>query len=96
MLLAIRTKLAEGDSAWGVTPADRKEKHLFQAWSWMIRHRKLYDVAVKLAATGQKLFPQKDGMIHRLPPPVHGWTKGRDIRPLAKESFIRSWRKNPR
>jgi len=94
MLLAMRTQLAEGDSAWGVTPADRKEKFLFQAWSWMIRNRGLYDVAVKLAATGQKLFTQKDGMIRRLPPPMHGWTKGRDLRPLAKESFIQSWRRN--
>jgi L-lactate dehydrogenase complex protein LldF len=94
MLLAMRAKLAEGDSAWGVTPADRKEKLLFQAWSWMIRNRGLYDVAVKLAATGQKLFTQKDGMIRRLPPPIHGWTKGRDIRPLAKESFVQSWRRN--
>jgi L-lactate dehydrogenase complex protein LldF len=94
MLLAMRTKLAEGDAAWGVTAADRKEKFLFQAWSWMIRNRGLYDVAVKLAATGQKLFSQKDGMIHRLPAPIHGWTKGRDIRPLAKESFIQSWRKS--
>ena len=93
MLLAMRAKLAEGDSAWGVTPADRKEKFLFQAWSWMIRNRGLYDVAVKLAATGQKLFTQKDGMIRRLPPPMHGWTKGRDIRPLAKESFIQSWKR---
>ena len=94
MLLALRTKLAEGDSAWGVTPTDHKEKFLFQAWSWMIRHRGWYDLANKLAATAQKFFPQKDGMIRRLPPPMHGWTKGRDLRPLAKESFIQSWRKN--
>jgi L-lactate dehydrogenase complex protein LldF len=60
----------------------------------MIRNRGLYDVAVKLAATGQKLFSQKDDMIRRLPPPMHGWTKGRDIRPLAKESFIQNWRRN--
>jgi L-lactate dehydrogenase complex protein LldF len=93
MLLALRAKLAEGDTAWGVTPADRKEKFLFQAWSWMIGNRKWYDLALKLAATGQKLFTQKDGMIRRLPPPSHGWTKGRDIRPLAAESFVRRWKK---
>ncbi|MGD2037178.1 MAG: LutB/LldF family L-lactate oxidation iron-sulfur protein [Desulfobacterales bacterium] len=93
MLLALRTKLAEGDTVWGVAPVDRKEKMLFQAWSWMIRNRKWYDLAVKLAATGQKLFTQKDGMIRRLPPPSHGWTKTRDIRPLAAESFIRRWKK---
>jgi len=76
-----------------VTPADRKEKFLFQAWSWMIRNRGLYDVALKLAATGQKLLTQKDGMIRRLPPPVHAWTKERDIRPLAAQSFISRWKK---
>ena len=93
MLLALRTKLAEGDPAWGVTPADRKEKLLWQAWSWMIRNRGLYDAAVKLAATGQKLLNQKDNMIHRLPPPISAWTKERDIRPLAAESFINRWKK---
>ncbi|MGD8883461.1 MAG: LutB/LldF family L-lactate oxidation iron-sulfur protein [Desulfobacterales bacterium] len=93
MLLVMRAKLAEGDSAWGVTPADRKEKRLLQAWSWVIRNRKLYDAALKFAATGQKLFTQNDGMIRRLPPPMHGWTKGRDLKPLAAESFISRWKK---
>jgi L-lactate dehydrogenase complex protein LldF len=93
MLLALRAKLAEGDSIWGVTPADRKEKLLMQAWSWMIRSRGLYDAVFKLAATGQKLFARKDGMIRRLPPPMNGWTKERDIKPLAKESFIQSWKR---
>jgi L-lactate dehydrogenase complex protein LldF len=93
MLLALRTKLAEGDAAWGVTPANRKEKLLFQAWSWMIRRRGLYDLAVKIAATGQHLLTRKDTMIRRLPPPMHGWTKERNIRPLAAESFIRRWKK---
>ena len=93
MLLALRTKLAEGDRVWGVTPADPKEKFLFQAWSWMIRHRGLYDLAVKLSATGQKFLPQKDGMIRWLPPPAGAWTKERDIRSLAAESFISRWKK---
>jgi L-lactate dehydrogenase complex protein LldF len=93
MLLALRTKLAEGDTVWGVTPANRNEKFLFQAWSWIIRNRGLYDVAVKLAAMGQKLLTPKGGMIRRLPPPVHAWTKERDIRPLAAKSFISRWKK---
>ena len=93
MLLAMRVKLAEGDSAWGVTPADRKEKLLLQAWSWVIRNRKLYDALLKFAAMSQKLFTQKEGMIRRLPPPMHGWTKGRDLKPMAAESFISRWKK---
>ena len=96
MLLALRAQLAEGDPAWGVTPADRKEKRLLQAWSWIIRHRRLYDAAFKIAAAGQKLFTQKDGMIRRLPPPLRGWTEGRDIRPLAKESFVQNWKRGLR
>jgi len=38
-------------------------------------------------------LPQKDGMISRLPPPVDGWTRGRDIKPLAGESFMQRWKK---
>jgi L-lactate dehydrogenase complex protein LldF len=93
MLLALRHKLAEGDPAWDVTPADRKEKAVYSAWSWMIRNRKAYDLFLKMAAFGQKFLPQKDGMIRRLPPPMHGWTKSRDLKPIAAESFMKRWKK---
>jgi L-lactate dehydrogenase complex protein LldF len=42
---------------------------------------------------GQRFLTQKDGMIRRLPPPMHGWTRARDIRPLAAQSFISRWKK---
>lgn len=93
MLLALRTKLAEGDSTWGVKAVDRKEKLLMQAWSWMIRNRAVYDRTLQLAAFGQKFIPQRDGMLRRLPPPISGWTQGRDLKPLAKTSFIKRWEK---
>jgi L-lactate dehydrogenase complex protein LldF len=91
MLLALRAKLAEGDPAWQVAPADRSEKLIWQAWSRIIRKRTVYDGVLRLAALAQKLLPRRNGMIRRLPPPVNGWTQGRDLRPLAKESFIRRW-----
>jgi L-lactate dehydrogenase complex protein LldF len=93
MLLALRAKLAEGDSDWGVTPADRTEALMFNFWSWLLRHRPVYDLVIKLAGVGQKLLPQKNGMLRRLPPPMNGWTRSRDIRPIAAESFIQRWRK---
>jgi L-lactate dehydrogenase complex protein LldF len=93
MLLALRTKLAEGDRAWKVTPADRKEKFMFKVWSWLIRRRGRYDAALKLAAMAQKFLAYRNGMIRRLPPPLHLWTRERDIRPLAPESFIGRWKK---
>jgi hypothetical protein len=42
---------------------------------------------------GQKLFPQKEGMIHRLPFALKGWTRGRDLKPIADESFTRHWKR---
>jgi L-lactate dehydrogenase complex protein LldF len=93
MLLALRAKLAEGDPGWDVTPVDRKETAMFKAWSWLLRHRPVYDLALKLAFLGQKFFPQKDGMLRWLPPPMSGWTRSRDIKPIAAESFIQRWRR---
>jgi L-lactate dehydrogenase complex protein LldF len=93
MLLALRTKLAEGDSAWGVKPSDRKEKLIMDCWSWMIRNRAIYDRILRLAALGQKFIPQQNGMLRRLPQPLSGWTQARDLKPLAKESFIQRWKK---
>jgi len=93
MLLALRFKLAEGDPVWNVTPADRKEKAIYSAWSWMIRHRGAYDFFHRLASFGQNVLPQKDGMIRRLPPPLSAWTHSRDIKAMTAETFMRRWRK---
>ena len=35
MLLALRTKLAEGDTAWDVSPSSRPEKLFYQMWSFI-------------------------------------------------------------
>jgi L-lactate dehydrogenase complex protein LldF len=31
-------------------------------------------------------------MIRRLPPPLDGWTRSRDIKPLARETFAERWK----
>jgi len=93
MLLALRAKLAEGDSAWEVNPASRSEKLFYQVWSGLIRSRGTYDFFLKLASLGQKILPRHNGMLRRLPPPMSGWTKDRDMPPVANESFIKRWQK---
>jgi L-lactate dehydrogenase complex protein LldF len=93
MLLALRAKLAEGDAAWGVTPSSSGEKLFYQMWSWLVRSRGVYDFFLKLASAGQKILPQNNGMLRRLPPPMNGWTKKRDMPPLAGESFMSRWKK---
>ena len=93
MLLALRAKLAEGDPAWDVSPSSRPEKLVYQMWSWMIRNRSVYDFFLRMASVGQKLLPNENGMIRKLPAPMSGWTKDRDVPPLADESFIKKWKK---
>jgi L-lactate dehydrogenase complex protein LldF len=93
MLLALRAKLADGDTQWNVTRASRREKAAFHLWSWIIRNRRLYDVFLRLASFGQRFLPHNNGMIRWLPPPMNGWTRQRDIHPVAKETFIQRWKK---
>ncbi len=93
MLLALRAKLADGDTQWNVTRASRREKAAFHLWSWIIRNRRLYDVFLRLASFGQRFLPHNNGMLCWLPPPMNGWTRQRDIHPVAKETFIQRWKK---
>ena len=93
MLRLLRKKLAYGDSSWNVTPASKGEALAFRGWSLLIRNRRIYELALKLASIGQKLLPQKGGMISRLPPPFSGWTQSRDLRPVAGKTFTERWRK---
>jgi len=93
MLLALREKLAYGDADWRVEPASRAEGLAYRGWSWLIRYRRLYELGLKFAAAGQKLLPQEKGMLRRLPPPVQGWTRSRDLHPLAEETFMQRWRR---
>jgi L-lactate dehydrogenase complex protein LldF len=93
MLLALRAKLADGDPDWGVQRASKSEKAVFKMWSWMIRSRPAYEFLLRVASFGQKLFPENNDMIRRLPAPFNGWTQHRDIRPIADKSFMQRWRK---
>ena len=86
-------ELADGDPAWGVTRASGTEKTAFKMWSWIIGNRQAYELFLRAASLVQKFFPRKNGMLRRLPPPFSGWTRGRDIKPLAGESFISRWKK---
>jgi L-lactate dehydrogenase complex protein LldF len=92
MLLALRAKLADGDPKWNVSRASSTEKSIFKTWSWIIGNRKVYDFFLRMAFLVQKVFPHNNGMIRRLPPPMHGWTRRRDIRPVAEKSFMERWR----
>jgi len=92
MLLALRAKLADGDCKWNVTRASRMEKLLFMTWSLVIRNRTFYNIALKTGAMLQKFLPGQNGMITQMPFGFKGWTRSRDIVPLAKTSFLTLWK----
>jgi L-lactate dehydrogenase complex protein LldF len=50
-----------------------------------------YERAQRLGRLGQGMFTH-DGAINRLPGPLGGWTKVRDLKPLPKQSFRDWWR----
>ena len=93
MLLALRARLSR-------TTADRQigsglivEKAVFKAWSAAIRNRKAYAGLMQTAKMLQRPITGADGMIHRLPFPRDGWTRSRDLKPLAPTSFLERWNK---
>jgi len=92
MLLELRHKLAYGDARWDVAPVSRAEALAYRAWSLMIRNRRVYELGLKAAALGQKLLPKQNGLIRRLPPPFEGWTRSRNLRPVAGKTFTQRWR----
>jgi L-lactate dehydrogenase complex protein LldF len=94
MLLELRAKLADGDKRWNVKRADHVFKALFGVWSFLVSHRPIYELMLRLAVTGQRLLPKKRGMLNRLPPPFNGWTQSRNLKPLARKSFNQGYREN--
>ncbi len=92
MLLALRNKVAEGDPEWGAEPKSTVEQVAFSGWALLNRNRVVYEWSLKVARLAQKMLPKKDGMITKLPAPFDGWTKGRDIQPLAGKTFMQSWK----
>jgi len=93
MLLRLRAQLAEGDPQWSVSPANPIEKVGYGLWSTIVGHRRLYDLVFRAGRFFQKYMPRMDDMLRRLPPPIHGWTANRNLRPLAEHSFHERWSK---
>ncbi|WP_320045333.1 LutB/LldF family L-lactate oxidation iron-sulfur protein [uncultured Desulfobacter sp.] len=87
MLLELRYRLAYGDDDWQTKPVSPLEKTLHQAWAFLTGHPALYQAFLKAGAVGQKLFPRSRGMIRNMPGPGAGWTRDRDIKPLADTPF---------
>ncbi|MCB9423212.1 MAG: iron-sulfur cluster-binding protein [Ardenticatenaceae bacterium] len=81
MLLALRRRGAEETprtAKWG-------ERAVFKAYGQIASHPNLFQFALKMGRIGQKPFV-RNGRIRHIPGPFSGWTKHRDLPPLANES----------
>ena len=94
MLLALRARLAAGDPAWQSSGAPPVENALYSAWSAAVRHPRLFEGLRHTAGVMQRALTGADGMIHRLPYPLNGWSGSRDLKPLAPKSFLARWKES--
>ena len=70
----------------------RMERMGMCAVAWMFDSARRLALAEWLGATLQRPFA-RGGQLRRLPPPLSAWTRTRDLRPLAAESFRRWWKR---
>jgi L-lactate dehydrogenase complex protein LldF len=91
MLAALRHKLAYGDPAWQVRPHNRLEALGFRLWRRIISNSRLYETALRVVRTLQRPFAGSQGVIGPLPGLKGGWTEGRDLPPVAPQTFREQW-----
>jgi L-lactate dehydrogenase complex protein LldF len=84
VLLHLRAKAVEAKGR----PTERT---LMRAIAWVFRSPMRLKFALRLAARAQTPLIQ-DGVVRRLPPPLSAWTRTRDLKPFAADSFRLWWR----
>jgi L-lactate dehydrogenase complex protein LldF len=88
VLLHLRAKVVKAD-------APRGERLAMAVAGWLLEGASRFRLAQALARVGQIPFVS-NGTIRRLPGPLDDWTRDRDLRPVARESFRAWWRRTRR
>ncbi len=90
LLLHLRGEVTGSESADASIPRGkrRRERLGFRLWAWCMAGRRRYAVATGMARLMQRVCgrPPRVG-------PLRAWTAGRELRPLAGQSFRRWWRR---
>jgi L-lactate dehydrogenase complex protein LldF len=66
------------------------ERAAFRALGWVLQGPGRFALAQKLGRLAQRPF-LRGGVIGWLPGVLGGWTRGRDLRPVARETFREWW-----
>jgi L-lactate dehydrogenase complex protein LldF len=84
VLLHLRARAVASKAA----PAERA---VMRTVRWVFGSARRFEWAQRLARVGQRPLVRR-GRIRRLPPPLAGWTRTRDLKPVAPSSFRDWWR----
>ena len=68
------------------------ERAAMRTMSWIFSDRARYERAQRAGRLGQLPLTRGDPVIERLPGPLGGWTKARDLPAVPSESFRDWWR----
>jgi L-lactate dehydrogenase complex protein LldF len=67
------------------------ERGAMRGMAWLFAGPRRFALAQRLGRLAQRPFT-RGGRIRRLPPPLAAWTRTRDLKPVARESFRDWWR----
>jgi L-lactate dehydrogenase complex protein LldF len=68
------------------------ERRALRTVAWLFARPARFALAQRLGRLAQRPFV-RSGAIRRLPPPLAAWTRTRDLKPVAAESFRTWWRR---
>jgi L-lactate dehydrogenase complex protein LldF len=71
--------------------APAPERAVFGAAAWAFGSPCRFAAAQKLGRVAELPLGARSGLVRRLPGPLAGWTQGRDLRPVAPETFREWW-----
>lgn len=71
------------------------ERFAMRAMAWVFARSGRLHLAQRLARIAQRPL-LRSGLIRRLPPPLSAWTATRDLRPVARSSFVEEYAKQER
>lgn len=72
--------------------APAAERGTMRALGWLFAGRRRFALAERLGRLAQRPFV-RGGSIRKAPAPLSAWTRTRDLRPVARESFRDWWRR---
>ena len=87
MLLHLRGKAVEAKAGAG-------ERAAMRTAAWVFAGPRRFAFGQRLGRLGQRPLARR-GWIRRLPGPLGGWTKTRDLKAIAPQSFRDWWKARP-